>query len=270
MTATVRAEKGELPDWRWRRRSPFSARCSFSDRATRCSWLPRRSAGSDSIFAARRPASGVDHHGGHRVHQCLWAFWRPDTGIPFFPASFCWAYSRSDSRYAIHSQEPINGWTVVCGGFLVVYLATERSPRSEASISRSPLPAWQRNTRLRLRHGGVGTGSADRAAMDGGRRHRRHVGNLLCTLTVINQVVYGGSMPLRWVRHGDDGVGRDDHDVALRRSACRTRTSGAGTWSWGYPWRRRCMTRALRAGRRATAVAMWILALSASCSLVSI
>ncbi len=210
------------------------------------------------IFAARRPLLAMTIMVVIEVTNVS-GLLGPETGIPFFPASlllglFTVGFALRDPK----NRSRLNAWTVICAGFLVVYLATQAVASvgsvdvatSQASMYRATLDCVFVMVILLLiqltaRPWTVAAAIVVPIAV-------------LCSLTVINQLVFGGGMPFGGFAAvaphsgADQGFGTPRYGGPLPDSNF-----------WGrhlvmvLPLSAALLTRALRSGRR-SAVAMWM------------
>nr|MCH9736449.1 O-antigen ligase family protein [Actinomycetes bacterium] len=221
-------------------------------------WLAAPIGGIGLIFAARRPLLAMTIMVVLEVTNVS-GLLGPKTGIPFFQASlllglFTVGFALRDPE----KRSRLNGWTVICAGFLVVYLATQAVAMvdsvdvasSEASLYRATLDCVfvilvLLLIRLTDRPWAVAAAIVVPIA-------------ILCALTVVNQLVSGGGMPFGGFAAVAPHSGADQGFATPRYGGPLPDSN-----FWGrhlvmvLPLSAALLTRALRSGRRSQVV-IWM------------
>jgi hypothetical protein len=211
------------------------------------------------IFAARRPLVALIILVVVEVTNVSGVL-APHTGIPVFPASmllglFAVGFALRDSQ----ARSRLNAWTAVCAGILAVYLATQAVATlgsvevglSLASTTRATLDCVfvmlvlvliQLTARPWVVAGAIVVPLA-----------------VLCSLTIINELIFNGGMPFGGFATVARHSGKLITDIATHRYGGPLPDSNF--WGrylvMGLPLAAALLTRALRSGRRSV-VALWL------------
>ncbi len=210
------------------------------------------------IFAARRPLLALIVMVVIEVTNTSGVL-APHTGIPFFPASvllglLAVGFALRDPN----TRSRLNRWTVICGGFLVLFLATQAIAAIGSVDMAASLTSMRRTAldclfvmlvlvlvQLTARPWVVAGAIVVPLAT-------------ICSLIVINELIFGGTMPFGGFA-AVATVTEADQSFATQRYSGPLPDSNF----WGrylvmtLPLAAALLTRALRSGRR-SAVAMWM------------
>ncbi|MCV7303091.1 O-antigen ligase family protein [Mycobacterium barrassiae] len=215
------------------------------------------------IFAARRPLLAVTIMVVVEVTNVSGVL-APRLGIPFFPASLLMglmavAFALRDPK----ARSRLNGWTMACAGFLVVFLATQAVATIGSVDMSASLTTMRRAiidclfvmlmlllVQLTARPWVLAVAFVVPLA-------------LLSSLTVINELIFGGTMPFGGFAAVAAVTAADQNFATLRYGGPLPDSNFWGRYLvMALPLAAALLTRALRSGRR-YAVAMWMPVLAA-------
>lgn len=210
------------------------------------------------IFAARRPLLAVIAMVVIEVTDVSGVL-APRYGIPIFPASlFMGLLAVGFALRDPTARSRLNGWTVACGGFLVLFLATQAVATIGSVDIAASLSSMYRATidclfvilvllliQLTARPWAIAAAFVVPLA-------------ILCSLIVINALVFGGSMPFGGFAAVATVTEADQSFATLRYGGPLPDSNFWGRYLvMALPMAAALLTRALRSGRR-PAVAMWM------------